>query len=58
VRDNDIEGKTREGKTRDDDARLTIEVPCSLARACFDAARRVDDHRGRCRARASLWYPE
>jgi len=31
VRDDDIEGKTWDG-----DARLSIEAPPSLSRACFD----------------------
>jgi hypothetical protein len=53
VRDNDIEGKTRDGDTR-----LCIEVPLYLALVCFDATRGVDDHRGRGRTRASLWFPE
>ena len=42
--DGDIEGKAREG-----DARLRVEVPLSLARARLDAARRFGDHRGSCR---------
>jgi hypothetical protein len=43
-RDGDIEGKVR-----DRDARLRVDVPLSLARARLDAARRVIDHRGLCR---------
>eukprot|EP00230_Micromonas_polaris_P009415 CAMPEP_0117633946 /NCGR_PEP_ID=MMETSP0802-20121206/5416_1 /TAXON_ID=38833 /ORGANISM="Micromonas sp., Strain CCMP2099" /LENGTH=76 /DNA_ID=CAMNT_0005438549 /DNA_START=534 /DNA_END=761 /DNA_ORIENTATION=- len=35
VRDNDIEGKTRDGN-----ARMSIQMPPYLARACFDTARR------------------
>jgi|TARA_B110000971_G_scaffold88323_1_gene90714 hypothetical protein len=49
VRDNDIEGKTRDAV-----ARMSIEDPPYLARACFDVMRRVDGHRGQCDARASL----
>ena len=44
VRDDDIE--------RDDDVRLNIEGSQFLARACADAARRDDGHRGRGRASA------
>jgi hypothetical protein len=45
-RDGYIEGKAREG-----DAHLRVEVPLSLARARLDTARRVVDHRGWCRVR-------
>ena len=43
-RDGDIEGKARER-----DARLRVEVPLALARARLDAARRLGDHRVLCR---------
>jgi hypothetical protein len=45
-RDGDIEGKARDG-----DAHLRIEVLLSLTRACLDAACRFGDHREWCRVR-------
>ena len=48
VRDDDFEGKTRDG-----DPRLNIELSLCRACACFDTVpRRVVGHRGRCRTRA------
>ena len=51
-RDGDIEGKARER-----DARLCVDVPLALARARLDATRRIGDHRCWRRVRASSRVP-